>query len=61
MAQKFDDLVVAERELWLRGRASDRFRVEMRNLGWGLKEQIGLTEKVREQFNKPNRIPGDEG
>ena len=53
MAEKFDSQVVADRELWLRGRASKQFEIEMRNLGWGLQQEIALTEKVREQFIQP--------
>ena len=57
MADKFDDLEVDERELWLRGRASDRFETEIHNLGWGLRQQIELTGKVREQFTQPTKQP----
>ena len=65
MAEKFDNQVVTERELWLRGRASEQFEIEMRNLGWGLQQEIALTEKVREQFTQPtgetNEVEGDSG
>jgi len=55
MATKFDDQVVANRTLMLRGKASDRFVTELQNLGWGVKEQIALTDKVRGQFLHPSQ------
>jgi hypothetical protein len=53
MAGKFDDVTVTDRELWLRGKASPRFETELQNLGWGLQQQIDLTEKIKEQFTQP--------
>lgn len=55
MAEKFDDQVVASRSLWLRGKASDRFVAELQNLGWQVRQQIALTDKVKEQFLHPSQ------
>lgn len=55
MAEKFDDMVVAERDLWIRGRASDEFVTEMQNLGWGLHQQVDLAAKVKEEFTQPSK------
>ncbi len=54
MAGKFDDVTVTDRELWLRGKASPRFETELQNLGWGMQQQIDLTEKIKEQFTQPS-------
>ena len=55
MAEKFDDQVVNSRSLWLRGKASDRFVAELQNLGWVARQQITLTDKVKEQFLHPSQ------
>lgn len=54
MAEKFGDLTVADREIWLRGRASPRFEAELAELGWSVWQQIDLTEKLREHFTQPD-------
>ena len=54
MAGKFDDMTVTDRELWLRGKASPRFETEVGDLGWSLRQQIELTEKIKEQFTQPS-------
>ena len=53
MAGKFDDMTAADRVLWLRGKASPRFEAELGDLGWSLRQQIELTEKVRDEFTQP--------
>ena len=53
MARKFGDMEATERELWLRGKASPRFESELRGLGWKVRQQIQLAEKVKEQFIQP--------
>ena len=54
MAEKFGDLTVADREIWLRGKASPRFEAELAELGWSVRQQIDLTEKLREHFTQPD-------
>jgi hypothetical protein len=55
MASKFDDQVVESRDLWLRGKASDRFVTKLQNLGWGVGQEVALTDKVKEQFLHPSQ------
>ena len=54
MAGKFDEMTVTDRELWLRGKASPRFETAVGDLGWSLRQQIELTEKIKEQFTQPS-------
>ena len=54
MAGKFDEMNLADRELWLRGKVSPRFETEVGDLGWSVRQQIELSEKIKEQFNQPS-------
>jgi len=57
MSKKLEDLRADDRELWLRGNASSRFLAELEDLGWGVRQQIGLTEKIEEKFSEPSKQP----
>ena len=54
LTEAYDDLVVERRELWLRGRVTERCRRELESLGWTVRDRIEFGSAL-EQMGKAER------
>ena len=58
MADTFTSQPASSREIWLRGKASPRFEREVGDLGWSVRQEIDLTEQVKEKLAPPEQEKG---
>ena len=59
MDTTLDEQPAASRQIWLRGQASSRFKTEVAALGWTVRENIKLRERIVEKFVRPAKEQPD--
>lgn len=60
MDTTLDERSAVSRQIWLRGQASPRFETEAAALGWTVRENIGLRDRIIEKFIRPAGDKPDE-